>query len=202
MIDIKLYSGLIRERLNEHIEAAKLTLSDSVVAQIEKAAAAIINTYRNGGKVLILGNGGSYADAEHIAGELEGRYYIDRKPLPALTPSNTPALTAVSNDYGYDHAFERFVQANAKEGDVVICITTSDVSEDAHGHSTNIYRAVAAAKEKGAVTIGLLSMKSRMVGEMVDIAIKIPHMDTPRIQEMQKACGHIICEIVEKEIFG
>ena len=171
----------------------KLKLDLKVIADI---ATAMIEAYRRKKKVVLFGNGGSAADAQHIAAELVGKYKLVREPLPALAFStNTSILTACANDYGYDTVFLKQVQAFVEEGDVVVGISTS-------GTSPNVIEGIKAAKEKGAVTVGFTGEKKEGLGEMVDLWLGVPSTDTPRIQESHITAGHIICYLVEQALFG
>ncbi len=184
--------GLVRKKLQESADI-KLSLDAGIIIDI---ANVIIKTYKKGGKVLLFGNGGSAADAQHIAAELVGKYKMIREPLPAIALStNTSILTACANDYGYETVFAKQVQALAKEGDVVIGISTS-------GSSPNVLEGIKAAKEKGAFTIGFTGEGGRELGKNVDICLAVPSKDTPRIQEAHITAGHIVCYLVENELFG
>ncbi|MCK4381125.1 MAG: SIS domain-containing protein, partial [Candidatus Lokiarchaeota archaeon] len=147
---------------------------------IAKISEKIINAYRNKKKVVLFGNGGSAADAQHIAAEFVGKFYIDRESLPSLAfHTNTSVLTATANDFGYDLVFERQVSSFVEEGDIAIGISTS-------GNSPNVIKGLIKAKEKGAITVGFTGQKQNKIEEIVDLCLKIPSSDTPRIQE-----GHI-----------
>jgi D-sedoheptulose 7-phosphate isomerase len=164
-----------------------------IIADISKK---IINAYKNKKKVILFGNGGSAADAQHIAAEFVGKFYKDRDSLPALAfHTNTSVLTATANDFGYDLVFERQVSSFVENGDIVIGISTS-------GNSPNVIKGLIKAKEKGAITVGFTGQKPSKVGEITDICLKIPSTDTPRIQEGHITVGHIVCYLVEKELFG
>ena len=163
---------------------------------IAKVSNEIIRAYKNNKKVVLFGNGGSAADAQHIAAEFVGKFYKDRESLPAMAfHTNTSVITAIANDYGYDLIFERQVSSFVNEGDVVIGISTS-------GNSPNVIRGLKKAKEKGAITIGLTGQKENKIEKIVDYCLKMPSTDTPRIQEGHITVGHIICYLVEKELFG
>ena len=166
------------------------------VQTIKKVADVIVNAYKNNKKVLTAGNGGSAADAQHIAAELVSRFYFDSPGLAAVAlTTDTSILTAVGNDYGYDMTFSRQVQANAQEGDVFIGISTS-------GNSKNVIAAINEAKNKGVITVGLVGQKDCKMDDLCDYIIKVPTSDTPKIQESHIMIGHIICAIVEDELFG
>jgi D-sedoheptulose 7-phosphate isomerase len=164
---------------------------------LSAAARAIVASLKNGGKILICGNGGSAADAQHFAAELAGRFLMDRTPLnaEALTV-NTSSLTAIANDYGYDSVFARQVEAKGRKDDVLIAISTS-------GSSTNVIDAVVAAKRAGMITIGLTGDdRSCSVRNIVDHCVSVPSRSTPRIQEIHILILHMMCEFIETELFG
>lgn len=155
-----------------------------------------VEVYKNGKKILIAGNGGSAADAQHFAAELVGRYGFDRPSLPSLAlTTDTSALTAIGNDYGYDHVFSRQLEGLGVEGDLFIGISTS-------GNSQNVLNAFESAKAKGITTVALVGRDGGKMGQMADYAIIIPSNKTPRIQESHLLVEHIICDIIEREIFG
>jgi D-sedoheptulose 7-phosphate isomerase len=165
------------------------------IAAIAKITQAIISAYRSGKKVVLFGNGGSAADAQHIASELVGKFYKNRAGLPALAlHTNTSLLTAVANDYDYSDVFVRQVEAHIQEGDIAVGISTS-------GNSTNIIKALDKARELGAVTVGLAGEKGHAIDEASELILNVPSRDTPRIQEVHITAGHIICYLVEKELF-
>lgn len=164
--------------------------------QIERVSEEIINAYRNKKKVVLFGNGGSAADAQHIAAEFVGKFYKERESLPSLAfHTNTSSITAIANDFGYDLIFERQVTAFVEEGDIVIGISTS-------GNSPNVVKGLEKAKEKGAITIGMTGIKENKIEKLARYCLKIPSTDTPRIQEGHITVGHIICYLVEKELFS
>ena len=166
-------------------------------ADIAKAASVIIEAYKKGKKVLICGNGGSAADAQHIAAELVGRYKMERKALPAIAlTTDTSIITAVGNDYGFEKIFSRQVEALGEKEDVLIAISTS-------GNSPNVLAAMEEAQKKGMKIIVLAGgTGGTMRGMKCDAMIIAPSNNTPRIQELHITAGHIICELVEKELFG
>ncbi len=183
---------IVKSKLQESADV-KLGLDAEIIVNI---ANAMIEAYKKGGKVILFGNGGSAADAQHIAAELVGKYKMIRDPLPALALStNTSILTACANDYGYETVFAKQVQALAGKDDVVVGISTS-------GTSPNVLAGIKAAKEKGAVTVGFTGEKGSELGNMVDICLAVPSKDTPRIQEAHITAGHIVCFLVERSIFG
>lgn len=168
----------------------------NIIETIQKVAEITIEAYRNGNKTLIAGNGGSAADAQHMAGEFVSRFYFDRPGLPSIALStDTSILTAVGNDYGYEKVFARQIQANGNSGDIFFGISTS-------GNSENIIAAIKECKEKGILTVGLVGEKSCKMDELCDYIIKVPSTETPRIQESHLLIEHMICALVEKAIFG
>lgn len=154
----------------------------------------LVDAFRKGNKVLLFGNGGSAADAQHIACELAGKFYLDRAPLPAIAlTTNTSALTAIGNDYSYEEVFVRQVKGLVKQGDIVIGISTS-------GNSPNVLRGIEGAKRFGATTIAFTGRRGRLK-ELADYVLSVPSVDTPRIQEAYITAGHIICYLVEQALF-
>jgi len=179
--------------LNESIKV-KEAIKD-LAPQIRKVSEEIIKAYRNKKKVVLFGNGGSAADAQHIAAEFVGKFYKNRESLPSLAfHTNTSSVTAIANDYGYDIIFERQVNAFVEEGDIAIGISTS-------GNAPNVIKGLAKAKEKGAITVGMTGQTQNKIEEIVDYCLKMPSTDTPRIQECHITVGHIICYLVESELF-
>jgi len=166
-----------------------------IISIVAKVSELLIDAFRRGNKVILFGNGGSAADAQHIAAEFVGRFAFDRPPLPALALSvNTSCVTAIGNDYGFDLVFSRQLEALAHRGDVAIGISTS-------GRSPNILRAMATAKKMGLHTVGLTGSSGRELASAVDHCICVPSNETPRIQECHILVGHIISELVEQTIF-
>lgn len=154
----------------------------------------IIQSLKNGGKILFCGNGGSAADAQHLSAELSGRFKLDRKPLDAeALHVNTSYITAVGNDYGYDEIFSRLVEAKGRPGDILIGLSTS-------GNSKNVIMAMETAKRKEMITVSLTGSKRNILEDICDFTLKVPSEDTARIQECHIMIGHIICEIVEIEM--
>lgn len=188
---------MIRERITEALDVKRRILeNDDLIAKIELAAALITRTYREGGKVLFCGNGGSAADAQHLAAELSGRFYLDREPLDAeACHVNTSFLTAVANDYDFETGYSRYVQATGRKGDVLVGISTS-------GNSGNIVKAMKTARSKGMHTIAMTGETGGKLKTLADILLNVPSTDTPRIQEAHILMGHIFCEIVENNLFG
>src|SRR5262245_35993464 len=160
------------------------------------AAEAIVESLRAGGKVLVFGNGGSAADAQHLAAELVGRFVRDRRALPALAlTTDTSILTALGNDFGFEAVFRRQIEAHGRTGDVAIAISTS-------GRSPNVLEAARVARERGLVTIGLTGRGGGALAPMVDHLLDVPHQDTARIQEVHGMVVHVLCEIVEGAFAG
>ncbi len=185
--------------IKESIET-KQSLTECL-GDIKKVVEVITSCYKANKKIIIFGNGGSAADAQHFGAELVNKFKLERKPLAAIAlTTDSSVLTAISNDYGYDFVFSKQIEALCNEGDIVIGITTSDVLED--GHSLNIANAFRKAKEKRAKTVGLFSARTDKLLQLVDFAVSVPSRNTPRIQEAHELIYHIICELVEKELFG
>ncbi|MFA5105508.1 MAG: SIS domain-containing protein [Candidatus Micrarchaeia archaeon] len=183
---------LLEKRISEHIEAAKALQSDkALLGKVQSAADAILSAYAKGGKLITMGNGGSAADAQHIAAEFLGRYMLERKPKPAIAlTTNTSNLTAIGNDYGYDTVFSRQLEGWLSPNDVVLGISTS-------GNSANIVKAFEYAKSKGAFTIALVGKKPCKLDSLASVSLKMPSESTPRIQEMHIFIAHFLCEYVE-----
>jgi D-sedoheptulose 7-phosphate isomerase len=187
----------IPKSIEESVAAKQAILNDQAfLNRIETAAEIITESLRNGGKIHFCGNGGSAADAQHLAAELSGRFYFDRPPLNAeALHCNTSYLTAVGNDYGYDLIFSRLLRGTAKAGDVSGGISTS-------GNSKNILKAFEVAKELGVKIIAMTGATGGAMKDFADILLNVPSTDTPRIQESHIMIGHIVCELVETEMFG
>lgn len=188
--------SILKKNLQENKELIERMQKDEKLTQlIEDVSKKIIECYKNGGKTIFFGNGGSAADAQHAAAEFIGKYFKERKALPSIAlTTNTSALTAIGNDYSYDEVFKRQLEGLLNEGDVVVGISTS-------GNSPNVVKALEYAKNNGAITVALVGAKKCRLEEIADICIKIPSESTPRIQEMHELLLHTICEIVEKELF-
>ncbi len=185
---------MIREL--EESSNIKRMMAQNLSDIIADAAQIILNAYKAGGKVLLIGNGGSAADAQHIAAELVGRFKLERIGLPAIAlTTNTSILTALANDYGYDTVFSRQLEALANDKDVLIAITTS-------GISPNILEAVETAHSKGVFVIGLTGEAGGKLKDMADLTIMVPSDNTARIQEAHITIGHIICHLVENGLFN
>jgi D-sedoheptulose 7-phosphate isomerase len=185
----------INRQLQSHNDTISM-VGETLVEPIAVCARLLTSALKNGHKVLTIGNGGSAADAQHLAAELVGRFLMERKALPAIAlTTDTSILTAVGNDYGFDEVFKRQVEALAHPGDILIGISTS-------GNSTNVVRALEAGREIGVTTIGLLGRDGGEIGKLVDLALTVPSLDTPRIQEAQLFIIHILCDLVEKDLFN
>jgi len=182
--------SLIENEFSEHLKVAQNM--STLTNQVEVAAQLCIDSLNNGGKILIFGNGGSAADAQHIAAEMVGRYKVERKGLPAIAlTTDTSALTSIGNDYGYDRVFDRQVEALANKGDMAIGISTG-------GSSGNVISALKLAKEMGCRTIGFSGRDGGEMNTLCDVNLVVPAQDTPRIQEMHIVIGHTICHLVDQ----
>ena len=180
----------------EESAAVKLRLLASQGQQLEAGATHLVECLGAGGKVLLCGNGGSAADAQHLAAELVGRFKMERRALPAMALAvNTSSLTAIGNDYGYEHVFARQVAAFGRAGDVLVAISTS-------GRSTNVLRAVRVARDAGMVSVALTGKDGGDLRSCCDVTVAVPSEDVARIQEAHITVGHIWCEIVERLLFG
>lgn len=186
----------VRHNLESAIHLKQRLLEDEeMIALVSEISDIVINCYRNKGKVFFCGNGGSAADAQHLAAELSGRYYYDRPPLFAeALHVNTSYITAVANDYSYDEIYSRWITAIGNENDVLFAISTS-------GNSTNVIKAVEQANKNGMITVGFTGKTGGKMGAICDHLLAIPDTDTPRIQECHMLLGHTICEIVEAQLF-
>jgi D-sedoheptulose 7-phosphate isomerase len=189
--------NLLKSRASEHIEAAKRLESDNALqAAAARLAEKIAHSFRNGGKLLVFGNGGSAADAQHMAAEFIGRYMKERRALPAIAlTTNTSSLTAIGNDYGYERTFARQVEALCSKGDVALGISTS-------GNSPNVVAALDAARARGAFTAALVGGKQCKMDKAADLVLKAPSGSTPRIQELHILIIHSVCEMVESGVLA
>jgi len=189
-------STIVVNNLTESIKLKQRLLSDKrIIDSIITLSELIIDSYKNAGKVLFCGNGGSAADAQHMAAELSGRYYYDRPPLFAeALHVNTSFLTAVANDYSFEEVYERLVKAMGNKGDILIGLSTS-------GNSRNVINAMNQARILGMVTAGFTGIGGGEMKDYCDILFDVPSNDTPRIQECHISIGHSICELVERGIF-
>ena len=187
----------IRDNIENSLELKrKLLDSKELIDKIAGSACEIIKAYRNGKKLMLAGNGGSAADAQHIAAELVNRFGFDRPALNAIAlTTDTSILTSVANDSGFEKIFARQVEAVGSEGDVFIGLSTS-------GNSGNIVETLRRCREKKIITIGLTGSSGGRMDDLCDICIKVPSDDTPRIQEVHILIGHIICTLIENELFG
>jgi len=175
---------------DEHLQVAAALRP--LARDVDRVVALIARSMAAGGALLVCGNGGSAADAQHIAAELTGRFFRDRKPLRAMAlHGNTSALTAIGNDYGYEEVFAREVGAQGREGDVLLALSTS-------GNSRNILRAIEAARDKGMSVIGLTGETGGKMADLCDICLRVPSTSTPRIQECHIIIGHTVCELLER----
>jgi len=190
----------MRDYITDQIKQTQRVMSDMLadvafLARVEAAAQACVNAMSNGRKVLLAGNGGSAADAQHIAGEFVSRFAFDRPGLPAIAlTTDTSILTAIGNDYGYDKLFARQVQAHAQSGDIFIAYSTS-------GKSPNVIAALQEANNRGVVCIGMTGNRGGPMKELCDHYLDVPSADTPKIQEGHAVLGHILCGLVERALF-
>ncbi len=189
-------NALAEQSIRDSVAVKQAILADQAFLQkIEHSAQRLVDTFRRGGKVLFCGNGGSAADAQHLAAELSGRFYTDRPPLFAeALHVNSSYLTAVANDYGYDLVFARMVEAAGRPGDLLVAISTS-------GNSPSILLAVEKARAQGMQVIGMTGASGGKLADRCDVLLNVPSANTPRIQESHILIGHILCEIVEKTLF-
>ncbi|WP_025209028.1 D-sedoheptulose 7-phosphate isomerase [Hippea sp. KM1] len=187
----------VETQIKKSYEVKKSILdNEKLINEILEIGNLLIETYKKGNKLLIAGNGGSAADAQHIAGELVSKFYFDRPALPAIAlTTDTSIITAIGNDYGYEYLFSRQIEANGVKGDVFLGISTS-------GNSKNIIEGLKTAKEKGLITIGLTGESGGKMKELCDYCICVPSSETPRIQEAHILIGHILCSVIEEAIFG
>ena len=185
----------IKSIIEKSIETKQEIQKDDYLINIIKISEIITNAFKSGNKVLFCGNGGSAADAQHLAAEFSGRFYKDRKALPSdALHCNTSYLTAVANDYTYEDIYSRIIEGPGVKGDVLIGISTS-------GNSKNIVKAFEVSKSLGVITVGLTGITGGNMKNVSDYIIQVPSNDTPRIQECHIMIGHILCEIVENNLF-
>ncbi|WP_421919698.1 D-sedoheptulose-7-phosphate isomerase [Marinifilum sp.] len=187
----------IRKQISESLDIKQRILdNEQLIVLIDKIASICTEVYKKGGKTLLAGNGGSAADAQHIAGEFVSRFYFDRPGIPSIAlTTDTSILTAIGNDYGYEKLFSRQIQAQGNGGDMFFAISTS-------GNSKNLIEAIKEAKGNNIITVGLTGETGGQMVDICDFCIKVPSKETPRIQEAHILIGHIICSIVEENIFG
>jgi len=192
-----MFEKLIIDKINQTLRVKQNILKDNeLVKKIDEITRVIVNAYRENKKVILFGNGGSAADAQHLACELVGKFCLERKALAAIAlTTNTSELTSIANDYNFNQVFARQVEALVNPGDIVIGITTS-------GNSLNVIEGIKEAKLRGAVTIGFSGASGGRLKENVDYLLTVPSEDTPHIQESHIMIGHIICYLIEKELFG
>tara|TARA_B100000212_G_scaffold124503_1_gene93456 strand:+ start:7621 stop:8226 length:606 start_codon:yes stop_codon:yes gene_type:complete len=190
-------SIFIEKQFQDSIETKKNILKNKEILDIvSKVSQEIIKAYQSGNKVIIAGNGGSAADAQHMAGELVSRFYFDRPGLPAIAlTTDSSIITAIGNDYSYDKIFSRQIESNGKEGDIFIGISTS-------GNSKNIIEALSESNKKGMISVGLTGENGGIMKHQCDYCVCVPSKETPRIQESHLLIEHIICSIVEEHLFG
>lgn len=185
---------LLRARVADSVAAVSRLLEDDALAATADAAGRITDSLRAGGKVLFFGNGGSASDAGHLAAELLGRFALERRSMAAVCLSDhTAAMTAIGNDYGYDEVFARQVAGLGRPGDVAVGLSTS-------GSSRNVVRALETARDAGLVTVAFTGAGGGKVAGLVDVCVRVPTEDTPRVQELCMLLGHTLCEIVEREL--
>lgn len=171
-------------------------MADSFSEWAGQAAYEIVSRLRRGAKIICCGNGGSAADAQHVAAELSGKFYMDRRALPAISITTNPSsVTAISNDYGYEHVFAKQIEGLARKGDVLLAFSTS-------GGSPNVLKAISVAQKMGAFVIGFTGKREKIFAKKCDMCLVVPSSDCPRIQEAHIAVGHSICFLVEKAMFG
>jgi D-sedoheptulose 7-phosphate isomerase len=188
--------ALLRARVAESVEGQRRLLDSAALELTATAAGRVVDCLAAGGKVLFFGNGGSASDAGHLAAELLGRFFIDRRPLAAVAlAETTAAMTAIGNDYGYLEVFARQVRALGRPGDVAVGLSTS-------GTSGNVVRGLEAARELGLVTVAFTGAGGGKLTDLADVCVRVPSEDTPRIQELTMLLGHTLCEIVERELAG
>lgn len=192
---LQTHTATVRADLEESASLKQL-IAETMTKQIIEAADLLLGAFKSGGKVLLCGNGGSAADAQHLAAELVGKLKLERPALPVIAlTTDTSILTAVGNDHGFEQVFARQVEALVSPGDVVIAISTS-------GNAPNVLEALRVAKAKGAIVIGLTGRDGGKLANLVDLPLVVPADSTPRIQESHITIGHILCHLVEHELFG
>ena len=184
----------VEQEIMESILVKEQTLK--LAPTIAKTAKIVVDSYKKGGKLVIFGNGGSASDAQHIVGELVNKFHLDRPMLNALALTvNTSVLTAIGNDLSYDEVFSRQIENLVDERDVVIGLSTS-------GNSKNVIKGIEAAKKRGSITVAMTGHSGGKIKDLPDILLNVPSASTPRIQEAHITIGHIICALVERELFG
>lgn len=185
----------IKSQLEAHRDVIKM-IENELSSQIVEMVTMLIDTYSSGKKLLVMGNGGSAADAQHFVAEIVGRFKMERRALPAVALStDTSILTAIGNDYGFDKIFSRQIEALASDGDLVVGISTS-------GNSPNVLHALQLARQKGCKTVGLLGKDGGAIKQVCDLALVVRTNDTPRVQEAHITIIHIVCDLLEKKMFA
>jgi D-sedoheptulose 7-phosphate isomerase len=193
---MKTIKKLVEKIFLEHQQLANFLKEQEFAIKIDRVARILVSTLKKGKKILVCGNGGSAADCQHLAGELVGRFQMERRPVPCISlTTNTSIITAIGNDYSFDKVFSRQIEATGNKGDALILISTS-------GKSSNIIDAAKTAKKSGIKTIGLTGSSPNPLSEIVDICITVPSTSTPRIQEIHSIIIHILCHIIEQELFS
>jgi len=186
---------ILKHNLEESKELINKLLSDeALLKNFEAVVEKVLTRLKQGGKIIFLGNGGSMAQAKHLAGELAGKYLIEREALPGIALDSEVILTAVANDYNFDYSFERMIEAYCTDKDVVIGLTTS-------GNSKNVIAALRKAKEMGCFAVAFTGRDGGKIKGVADICLIVPSYSTPRIQEIHLLLGHTLCELVEKQLF-
>lgn len=191
------FDNRIKDILQASIQTKQAVLNDAqLIEDIDNVVWITARALETGRKLFFCGNGGSASDAQHLAAEFVGRFYKDRAPLPAqVLHANSSAMTAIANDYGYEEVFARVLRAEAKRGDILFALSTS-------GNSPNVINALKAARHRGVVTVGLTGKAGGAMSDYCDYILKVPSTDTPRIQEVHITLGHIICALVEEQLFS
>lgn len=196
VVFLKSMQQAIKKIIQASIDTKQQVLnSPELLNTVEQVTNMLVTAFKNGNKVLFCGNGGSAADAQHLAAEFSGRFYSDRNPLPSeALHCNTSYLTAVANDYGYDVVYSRIIKGIGRQGDVLVGLSTS-------GNSVNIINAMTQAKDIGMITVGFTGETGGKMKNVCDHLVNVPSTDTPRIQETHITLGHIICQLVEEKLF-
>jgi D-sedoheptulose 7-phosphate isomerase len=187
----------IKKIISESVEVKnKLLQTETILKTVDEIASLMVSALKNGNRIYFCGNGGSAADAQHLAAEFSGRFYVDRDALPAeALHCNTSYMTAVGNDYGYDVVYARLIKGIGNKGDFLVGISTS-------GNSVNIIKAFEVARKKGIITVGFTGESGGKMKDLSDYLLNVPSSNTPRIQESHIMLGHIICQLVEEQYFG
>jgi D-sedoheptulose 7-phosphate isomerase len=187
---------LVRQRFGESLEAKRALLDDGIVEQVSEVAALVSGVLRSGGQVILFGNGGSAADATHLAAELVGRYTMERDPLPALSLTDNPSsMSSIGNDYAYDETFARQIRGLGRRGDVALGLSTS-------GSSRNVVRGLETARDAGLHTVAVTGAADGPMAATADHCLRMPTTQTARVQECTMVVGHTLCELVERSLFA